>query len=255
MLDPGSCSRRCPTRSPSSTRGLMVTNPVMFVVEVGSVLTTALAISDPSRLRLVDRGLALADGRLRQPGGGRGRGPRQGAGRDAAPRQDRHDGRASPDRLDLGADPADGAEESVPAADLLLGDHVVVEAGRGHPRRRRRRRGRRQRRRVGHHRRVRSGDPRVGRRPVGASPAAPRCSRTGSSCEITAKPGETFIDRMIALVEGASPAEDAERDRAQHPAGQPDDHLPAGRRRPCSRWRSTPAPSSRSSSWWRCWSA
>ncbi|WP_345153783.1 hypothetical protein [Nonomuraea rubra] len=31
---------------------------------------------------------------------------------------------------------------------------------------------------------------------------------------------------MIALVEGREPAEDAERDRAQHPAGRPDDHLP-----------------------------
>ena len=37
---------------------------------------------------------------------------------------------------------------------------------------------------------------------------------------ITAKPGETFLDRMIALVEGAEPAEDAQRDRAQHPPGR-----------------------------------
>ena len=44
---------------------------------------------------------------------------------------------------------------------------------------------------------------------------------------ITAKPGETFLDRMIALVEGAEPAEDAERDRAQHPARRSHDHLPA----------------------------
>ena len=35
---------------------------------------------------------------------------------------------------------------------------------------------------------------------------------------------------MIALVEGAEPAEDAERDRAEHPARRPDDHLPARRR-------------------------
>ena len=44
---------------------------------------------------------------------------------------------------------------------------------------------------------------------------------------ITANPGETFIDRMIALVEGASAAEDAERDRAHDPALGPHDHLPA----------------------------
>ena len=36
---------------------------------------------------------------------------------------------------------------------------------------------------------------------------------------ITAAQGSTFLDRMIALVEGAVSAEDAERDRAQHPAG------------------------------------
>ena len=39
---------------------------------------------------------------------------------------------------------------------------------------------------------------------------------------ITAEPGSTFLDRMIALVEGAAAAEDAERDRAQHPARRPD---------------------------------
>ena len=54
-------------------------------------------------------------------------------------------------------------EEEVPGTQLTLGDHVVVEAGRGHPRRRRRGRGRRLGGRVGHHRRVRPGDPRVRR--------------------------------------------------------------------------------------------
>ena len=46
---------------------------------------------------------------------------------------------------------------------------------------------------------------------------------------ITSNPGETFLDRMIALVEGARAAEDAERDRAEHPDRRPDAHLPAGR--------------------------
>ena len=44
---------------------------------------------------------------------------------------------------------------------------------------------------------------------------------------ITARAGETFIDRMIALVEGSQAPEDAERDRAQHPPCRPHDHLPA----------------------------
>ena len=35
------------------------------------------------------------------------------------------------------------------------------------------------------------------------SPAGPKCSPTGSACSVTANPGETFLDRMIALVEGA----------------------------------------------------
>ena len=35
------------------------------------------------------------------------------------------------------------------------------------------------------------------------SPAARACCRTGSRCAITSNPGETFLDRMIALVEGA----------------------------------------------------
>ena len=36
-----------------------------------------------------------------------------------------------------------------------------------------------------------------------ASPAARACSPTGSWSRITANPGETFLDRMIAMVEGA----------------------------------------------------
>ena len=42
---------------------------------------------------------------------------------------------------------------------------------------------------------------------------------------ITAAQGSTFLDRMIALVEGAAAAEDAERDRAEHSARRHDHHL------------------------------
>ncbi len=45
---------------------------------------------------------------------------------------------------------------------------------------------------------------------------------------------------MIALVEGAEPPEDAQRDRPQHPAGRAHDHLPAGRRDAAAVRRSTP---------------
>ena len=45
---------------------------------------------------------------------------------------------------------------------------------------------------------------------------------------ITANPGETFLDRMIAHGRRREAPEDAERDRAEHSAGGDDDHLPAG---------------------------
>ena len=76
----------------------MARNPVMFVVEVGSVLTTLrLAVRRRdrrrrARLRAADHVLALAHRALRQLRGGDGRGPRQGAGGHAAAGEDR-DGR------------------------------------------------------------------------------------------------------------------------------------------------------------------
>ena len=45
--------------------------------------------------------------------------------------------------------------------------------------------------------------------------------------KITSNPGETFLDRMIALVEGARAPEDAERDRAEHSDRGPDADFPA----------------------------
>ena len=42
---------------------------------------------------------------------------------------------------------------------------------------------------------------------------------------ITSNPGETFLDRMIKLVEGAVASKDAERDRAQYFARRSDDHF------------------------------
>ena len=48
--------------------------------------------------------------------------------------------------------------------------------------------------------------------------------------EITQEPGGSFLDRMIALVEGAARRKTPERDRALDPARRPDDRLPRGRR-------------------------
>ena len=49
---------------------------------------------------------------------------------------------------------------------------------------------------------------------------------------ITSKPGETFVDRMIALVEGASTTEDPQRDRAEHPSRGSLDRLRGRRAHP-----------------------
>ncbi len=116
-------------------------------------------------LRLDDHRLALAHRALRQPGRGGRRGPRQGAGRDAAADQ-AGDGRAAADRVEARRFRDSLRVEQVPGTALTVGDYVVVEAGAGHPRRRRRRRRRRLGRRVGHHRRVGPGHPRVRRRPL-----------------------------------------------------------------------------------------
>ena len=62
---------------------------------------------------------------------------------------------------------------------------------------------------------------------------------------ITANPGETFLDRMIALVEGAKRQKTPERDRADDSALGADDHLPAWPSSRCSRSRSTAAASVR----------
>ena len=59
-------------------------------------------------------------------------------------------------------------------------------------------------RRVGHHRRVGARSSASRAATARRSPAAPGCCPTRSSCASPPSPGETFLDRMIALVEGAS---------------------------------------------------
>ena len=60
------------------------------------------------------------------------------------------------------------------------------------------------------------------------------CSVTGGTTvvsdwlkiRITSEPGNSFLDRMIALVEGASRKKDPQRNRAEHAAGLSDHHFP-----------------------------
>ena len=172
----------------------LVRQPVIFVVWIGSVLTTVLAVLHPTGFTVAvtlwlwvtivfaNLAEAIAEGR--------------GKAQAATLRQTRTTTTARRLR-------ADGTEEQVSGQDLRLGDRVVVEAGQVIP-----------------------GDGDVVQRvatvdqsaitgefaPVIRESGGDRCAVTGGTTvlsdrivvQITSKPGETFIDRMIALVEGAA---------------------------------------------------
>ena len=157
-------------------------NPVMFIVEIGSVITTGIFFIDLFRGGTGDLGFvgtiafwlwltvlfanfaeAIAEGRGKAQANAL---------------------RATRTTTVAHAPPRTARIEEVPAPELQRGDVVVVVAGRGDPRRRRRDRGHRLGRRVGHHRRVGAGHPRVGRRPLGGHrrhPAALRPARRRAS--------------------------------------------------------------------------
>ncbi len=172
---------------------LMWRSPVMFVVEVGAFSSTVLAVSEPSAFAwllsvwlwltvlFANFAEAVAEGR----------------------------GKAQADTLRKAKTDAEGrrlrggVEELVPASELQVGDHVVVEAGDVIPS---------------------DGDVVEGvasvdesavtgeSAPVIRESGGDRSAVTGGTrvlsdrivVRITARPGETFIDRMIALVEGAA---------------------------------------------------
>ena len=168
-------------------------NPVMFVVWVGSVVVTALAVVDPSifswliaiwlwfTVLFANLAEAVAEGR--------------GKAQAESLRRTRTDTVARRLRQD-------GSEEEVPGTTLKVGDRVVVEAGQVIPG---------------------DGDIVEGiatvdesaitgeSAPVIRESGGDRSSVTGGTTvlsdrivvKITAAPGESFVDRMIALVEGA----------------------------------------------------
>ena len=172
----------------------LVRQPVIFVVWIGSVLTTVLVVVHPSVFAVVVTGWlwatilfanlaeAIAEGR--------------GKAQAASLRQTRTETTARRLR-------PDGSEEAVSGQQLSLGDLVVVEAGQVIPG---------------------DGDVVEGvatvdesaitgeSAPVIRESGGDRCAVTGGTTvlsdrivvKITSKPGETFIDRMIALVEGAA---------------------------------------------------
>jgi K+-transporting ATPase ATPase B chain len=169
-------------------------NPVMFVVWVGSVLVTVFAVLGPNVFTIsvavwlwftvlfANLAEAVAEGR----------------GKAQADTLRRTKKEAVARRLT-----ADGAEEQVPGTDLKIGDRVVVEAGEFIPG---------------------DGDIIEGiatvdesaitgeSAPVIRESGGDRSAVTGGTTvlsdrivvKITTKPGESFVDRMIALVEGAA---------------------------------------------------
>jgi K+-transporting ATPase ATPase B chain len=166
----------------------------MFVVWVGSALTTVFAITDPSVFTILiaiwlwltvlfaNLAEAVAEGRGKAQAESLRRSKKETVAR----------------RLT-----EDGDEESVPGVDLRIGDLVVVEAGQVIPG---------------------DGDVVEGiatvdesaitgeSAPVIRESGGDRSAVTGGTTvlsdrivvKITTKPGESFVDRMIALVEGAS---------------------------------------------------
>ena len=190
LLDPKMLLTSLPEALRKLDPRVMFHNPVMFVVEIGAVLSTATVLIDPSVfawvvvvwlwLTVVFANLAEAVAE--------GRGKAQAATLRRA-------------KTETVALLLDGTE--VPAPQLKVGDRVVVVAGQVIPG---------------------DGDVVEGvasvdesaitgeSAPVIRESGGDRSSVTGGTkvlsdrivVEITAKPGESFIDRMIALVEGAS---------------------------------------------------
>ncbi len=200
LLDPRQLWKSTPDALKKLNPFTLWRNPVMFIVEVGSVFTTVLAIGHPTVfawltaiwlwLTVVFANLAeaVAEGR--------------GKAQAAALRRAKTDTMAR--RLvDWQPGAPNPREEEVPGPQLRLGDFVVVEAGQIIPG---------------------DGDVVEGiasvdesaitgeSAPVIRESGGDRSAVTGGTkvlsdrivVQITQKPGESFIDRMIALVEGAN---------------------------------------------------
>ena len=198
LLDPKMLWTSLPDALRKLNPATLYKNPVMFIVEIGAVFTTVVAIADPSVFAwliviwlwltalFANVAEAVAEGR--------------GKAQADALRRAKTDtiARRLVDRTTF-----TGSEEPVPAPQLRQGDVVVCEAGDIIPG---------------------DGDVIDGiasvdesaitgeSAPVIRESGGDRSSVTGGTrvlsdrvvIEITQKPGESFIDRMIALVEGAS---------------------------------------------------
>ena len=202
LLDPRQLWRSLPDALRKLDPRTLWHNPVMLIVEVGAVFTTVLAIAEPSVfawLITVWLWLTVLFANLAEAVA-EGRGKAQAATLRAAKR-DTIATRLVGWEPDL--PPAGYRDEAVAASELRQGDIVVVEAGQVIPG---------------------DGDVIEGiasvdesaitgeSAPVIRESGGDRSAVTGGTkvlsdrivVRITQKPGESFIDRMIALVEGAS---------------------------------------------------
>jgi K+-transporting ATPase ATPase B chain len=200
FLDPHMLWKSLPDALLKFDPRVQLKNPVMFVVEVGSALTTYSAILHPSifawtitvwlwlTVLFANLAEAVAEGRGK-----------------AQAETLRRTKRETVARRLIGWKPGDASirVEDVPGTQLTIGDYVVVEAGEVIPG---------------------DGDVVEGvasvdesaitgeSAPVIRESGGDRSAFTGGTkvlsdrivVHVTSKPGETFIDRMIALVEGAS---------------------------------------------------
>ncbi len=198
LLDPKQLLRSLPDAVKKLNPTTLCKNPVMFIVEVGSVFTTVLAVRDHTSFAILiaiwlwltvvfaNLAEAVAEGR--------------GKAQADALRRAKTDTMA---RRLVDRDRFTGAESLVPATQLVRGDRVVCEAGDIIPG---------------------DGDVIEGvasvdesaitgeSAPVIRESGGDRSSVTGGTkvlsdrvvIEITQEPGQSFIDRMINLVEGAS---------------------------------------------------
>jgi potassium-transporting ATPase ATP-binding subunit len=201
LLDPKILWKSTPDAFKKLDPRVQIKNPVMFVVEVGAVLTLYTAIRSPSAFNwtivvwlwltvlFANLAEAVAEGRGKAQAETLRRAKRETVARRLT-------------NWKPGADPAALREESVPGTQLQVGDYVIVEAGQVIPG---------------------DGDVVEGvasvdesaitgeSAPVIRESGGDRSAVTGGTTvlsdrivvKITSKPGETFIDRMIALVEGA----------------------------------------------------
>jgi K+-transporting ATPase ATPase B chain len=199
LLDPKILWRSLPDAVKKLDPRVQLKNPVMFVVEVGAALTTYTAVTSPSIFNwtiVVWLWLTVVFANLAEAvAEGRGK---------AQAETLRRTKRETMARRLIGWQEGQTQirVEEVPGTGLTLGDHVVVEAGEIIPG---------------------DGDVVEGvasvdesaitgeSAPVIRESGGDRSAVTGGTkvlsdrivVKITSKPGETFIDRMIALVEGA----------------------------------------------------